>query len=82
MFSLGIALVCFLGIYLMLRVSTKLMTVEPERLESKLVIRKYGHLFESLNAKSKSALSYNLVFVIRRIAMCLLFLFVQSVPSF
>ena len=76
MFSLGIALVCFLSIFLMLRVSYKLMTVEPKRLESKLVIRKYGHLFESLNTKSQRALSYNLVFVLRRIAMCLMFLFV------
>jgi hypothetical protein len=81
-FSFGITVFCFISISILLRVSLKIASVPPSRLESKLVIRKYGHLFETLNTKSKKALSFNVIFVLRRVMMSLLFLFMQSLPSF
>ena len=57
------------------------MQVGKEILENKKISKYYGSLYEDLKTDNTFALSYHLVFILRRIFMCIIYLYWTHIPG-
>ena len=62
-------------------VSWRIMTIDKEKLRSQEVRKYYKVMFEDLRVDSTLALSYNVMYITRRVAMSLVFLFWSQYPG-
>jgi hypothetical protein len=74
MFTWFTGIYCFLALVLVLSFELYILVVSKERLEEKPVSTKINHLYKNLNIDNKINLSFYLVFLIRRINLCLIIL--------
>ena len=75
----GIALYsCLVLVLLLVLLSLRITFIKPESLELPSIVAGYGFLFQEISTQSKLARAYSLIFVLRRLILSVLFLFMQG----
>lgn len=79
--SLGtsIAIMGLLG--LLWFISYRIWSAEEQVFKSKTVQTKYSYLIEHLRLKERDARMYNLVYIVRRVSVCFVYLFMYQWPG-
>ena len=71
----------FTALLIVITFSIFIPMMSNEKLESRKMKSKFGHLYETLKPQSKMALSYYLIFIARRMILCVIFLLMQETPA-
>jgi hypothetical protein len=71
----------FSALLLVISFSTSVLMMSKDNLASISYKRKLGYLYESLKSDNQFALSYYLIFLVRRMILCAIFLGMQETPA-
>ena len=71
----------FIALLLLIMFSIFIPLISKEKLESRSMKKKFGHLYDTLKPESQMALSYYLIFIARRMILCAIFLLMQETPA-
>jgi hypothetical protein len=71
----------FSALLLVISFSTSVLMMSKDNLASTSYKRKLGYLYESLKSDNQFALSYYLIFLVRRMILCAIFLGMQETPA-
>lgn len=80
--SFAFGILSISSVFLLIIITLRLMSVRLVILTNKVIIRKYGVLYQSLKTETRWQMFYCFLFVYRRVAMCLVYLFMSSIMNF